>query len=119
MILSSDIGSNDGTTLAAFPEYLQLAGIDPTGEKFISYYEKHIALIPEFFSSDLITSLYPGKKAKVVTSFSMFYDLEDPIDFACQVAGILDPYTGIWMLEQSYMPLMLERTAYDLSLIHI
>ena len=108
-----DIGSNDGTTLAAFPEYLQLAGIDPTGEKFISYYEKHIALIPEFFSSDLITSFYPGKKAKVVTSFSMFYDLEDPIDFACQVAGILDPYTGIWMLEQSYMPLMLERTAYD------
>ena len=108
-----DIGSNDGTTLAAYPEYLQLAGIDPTGEKFKSYYEKHIALIPDFFSSDLITSLYPGKKAKVVTSFSMFYDLEDPIDFACQVAGILDPYTGIWMLEQSYMPLMLERTAYD------
>jgi hypothetical protein len=108
-----DIGSNDGTTLAAFPEYLQLAGIDPTGEKFISYYEKHIALIPEFFSLDLITSFYPGKKAKVVTSFSMFYDLEDPIDFACQVARILDPYTGIWMLEQSYMPLMLERTAYD------
>ena len=108
-----DIGSNDGTTLAAFPEHLQLAGIAPTGEKFISYYEKHIALIPEFFSSDLSTSFYPGKKAKVVTSFSMFYDLEDPIDFACQVAGILDPYTGIWMLEQSYMPLMLERTAYD------
>mgnify|MGYP000984651994 FL=1 len=108
-----DIGSNDGTTLTAFPEYLQLAGIDPTGEKFKSYYEKHIALIPEFFSSDLITSFYPDKKAKVVTSFSMFYDLEDPIDFACQVAGILDPYTGIWMLEQSYMPLMLERTAYD------
>jgi hypothetical protein len=108
-----DIGSNDGTTLAAYPEYLQLAGIDPTGEKFKSYYEKHIALIPDFFSSDLITSFYPGKKAKVVTSFSMFYDLEDPIDFACQVAGILDPYNGIWMLEQSYMPLMLERTAYD------
>ena len=108
-----DIGSNDGTTLAAYPEYLQLAGIDPTGEKFKSYYKKHIALIPDFFSSDLITSFYPGKKAKVVTSFSMFYDLEDPIDFACQVAGILDPYNGIWMLEQGYMPLMLERTAYD------
>ena len=108
-----DIGSNDGTTLAAYPEYLQLAGIDPTGEKFKGYYEKHIALIPDFFSSNLITNFYPGKKAKVVTSFSMFYDLEDPIDFACQVAGILDPYNGIWMLEQSYMPLMLERTAYD------
>jgi hypothetical protein len=88
-------------------------GIDPTGEKFGIFYEKHIVLIPEFFCSDLVTSSYPGKKAKVVTSFSMFYDLEDPVDFVCQVAAILDPHVGIWVLEQSYMPLMLERTAYD------
>ena len=27
-----DIGSNDGTTLAAYPNHLQLVGIDPTGE---------------------------------------------------------------------------------------
>jgi hypothetical protein len=108
-----DIGSNDGTTLAAYPKHLHLVGIDPTGKKFKCYYEKHIDLISEFFSSDLITSSYPQKKAKVVTSLSMFYDLEDPIDFACQVAGILDPYEGIWVLEQSYMPLMLEWTAYD------
>jgi hypothetical protein len=108
-----DIGSNDGTTLAAYPKHLQLVGFDPTGGKFKSYYEKHIVLIPNFFSSDLITSSFPQKKAKVVTSLSMFYDLEDPIDFACQVADILDPYEGIWVLEQSYMPLMLEWTAYD------
>ena len=108
-----DIGSNDGTTLSAYPENLNLVGIDPTGEKFTSFYPKNIKLIPKFFSSDLITGLYPGQKAKVVTSFSMFYDLEDPIYFACQVADILDPDTGIWVLEQSYMPLMLERNAYD------
>jgi len=108
-----DIGSNDGTTLARFPKHLQLVGVDPTGEKLGTYYGKHIDLIPDFFSSDLITSSYPGKKAKVITSFSMFYDLEDPIDFACQVAGILDPNEGIWVLEQCYMPLMVERTAYD------
>ena len=108
-----DIGSNDGTTLAAYPDHFQLVGIDPTGEKFRSYYEKHIALIPEFFSSDLISRSFPEKKVKVVTSLSMFYDLEDPVDFACQVASILDPREGIWVLEQSYMPLMLERTAYD------
>ena len=108
-----DIGSNDGTTLSAYPKNLQLVGIDPTGEKFRSYYDKHIDLIPEFFSSDLISSSFPEKKAKVVTSLSMFYDLENPIDFAWQVADILDPYEGIWLLEQSYMPLMLDRTAYD------
>ena len=108
-----DIGSNDGTTLAAYPDHLQLVGIDPTGEIFRSYYEKHIELIPEFFSSDLVAHKYAGKNAKVVTSFSMFYDLEDPVDFACQIADILDPDEGIWVLEQSYMPLMLERMAYD------
>jgi NDP-4-keto-2,6-dideoxyhexose 3-C-methyltransferase len=108
-----DIGSNDGTTLAAYPETLNLVGIDPTGEKFRNHYKSHIQLIPNFFSSDLLEQAYPGKKAKVITSFSMFYDLESPVDFAKQVAAVLDPKDGIWIFEQSYMPLMLERTAYD------
>jgi NDP-4-keto-2,6-dideoxyhexose 3-C-methyltransferase len=108
-----DIGSNDGTTLAAYPESLNLVGIDPTGEKFRKHYQPHIQLIPDFFSAELVEQVYPGKKAKVITSFSMFYDLESPVDFAKQIAAVLDPKDGIWVLEQSYMPLMLERTAYD------
>jgi NDP-4-keto-2,6-dideoxyhexose 3-C-methyltransferase len=108
-----DIGSNDGTTLAAYPQTLNLVGIDPTGEKFRKHYKSHIQLIPNFFSADLLEQAYPGKKAKVITSFSMFYDLESPVDFAKQVAAALDPRGGIWVFEQSYMPLMLERTAYD------
>lgn len=108
-----DIGSNDGTTLAAYPQILHLVGIDPTGEKFRKHYKSHIQLIPDFFSADLLEQAYPGKKAKVITSFSMFYDLESPVDFAKQVAAVLDPRDGIWVFEQSYMPLMLERTAYD------
>lgn len=108
-----DIGSNDGTTLSAYPNDLLLVGIDPTGEKFSDFYPSHIKLIPDFFSVDLLTNLLPGKKAKVVTSFSMFYDLEDPVDFAQQVASVLDADEGIWVFEQSYMPLMLERNSYD------
>lgn len=108
-----DIGSNDGTLLSAYPKELNLVGIDPTGEKFRKYYEKHIHLIPEFFSDQLIAQTFPGQKAKVVTSMSMFYDVESPTNFACQVASILDPREGIWVFEQSYMPTMLERTAYD------
>lgn len=108
-----DIGSNDGTTLRAYPDNLQLVGIDPTGEKFKQYYEQHIQLIPDFFSADLLKRAFPGKKAKVITSFSMFYDLESPVDFAKQIASVLDPHEGIWVFEQSYMPLMLERNAYD------
>jgi NDP-4-keto-2,6-dideoxyhexose 3-C-methyltransferase len=108
-----DIGSNDGTTLGAYPDDLLLIGIDPTGEQFRHHYAAHLNLISDFFSADLLTRAFPGCKAKVVTSFSMFYDLESPIDFAREVASILDPKEGLWVFEQSYMPLMLERNAYD------
>lgn len=108
-----DIGSNDGTTLSTYPEDLLLVGVDPTGAKFAEYYPAHITLIPDFFSADLVRSRFPGRSAKVVTSFSMFYDLESPVDFAKQVASILDKDDGIWVFEQSYMPLMLERNSYD------
>ena len=49
-----DIGSNDSTTLQAYPSSgPDLVGIDPTGIKFHSYYPPHIQLIPDFFSSIL------------------------------------------------------------------
>ena len=35
-----DIGSNDGTSLAAYPKDLTLVGIDPTIKKFKHYYER-------------------------------------------------------------------------------
>lgn len=107
-----DVGANDGTTLGAYPADLVRVGIDPTGEKFQKYYPEGVRLIPDFFSAALVKKELPGQQAKVVTSFSMFYDLEDPVDFARQIASILAP-DGVWILEQSYMPLMLERNAYD------
>ena len=107
-----DIGSNDSTTLQAYPKDLQLVGIDPTGAKFHSYYPEHIALIPDFFSAHLLEEKFPGRKAKVIPSFSMFYDLEAPMEFARQVAGALAD-DGIWVFEQSYMPTMLDMNSYD------
>ena len=108
-----DIGSNDGTTLTGFNSNLQLVGIDPTGEKFKDYYPEHVELIPDFFTDKLVRERYPNKNAKVITSFSMFYDLESPQEFVDQILSILDPNEGIWVFEQSYMPLMLERKSYD------
>ncbi len=108
-----DIGSNDSTTLQAYPSSGPvLVGIDPTGVKFHSYYPPHIQLIPDFFSSALVNERFPGKKAKVVTSFSMFYDLEDPTGFMRQVYDVLAD-DGVWVFEQSYMPTMLETNSYD------
>jgi NDP-4-keto-2,6-dideoxyhexose 3-C-methyltransferase len=107
-----DIGSNDGTSLNAFSSDLRLLGVDPTGNKFRCFYRPHIELTVDFFSADLITAVCAGQKAKVITSFSMFYDLESPVDFAKDVAKTLAP-DGIWIFEQSYMPFMLEKGAYD------
>ncbi len=108
-----DIGSNDSTALQAYPSSeVILVGIDPTGIKFHEYYPSHIQLIPNFFSSSLVKEHFPNKKAKIVTSFSMFYDLEDPIDFMRQVYDVLAD-EGVWVFEQSYMPTMLDTNSYD------
>lgn len=108
-----DIGSNDSTLLQAYrQDGLLLVGIDPTGEKFKKYYPEHIYLIPDFFSAESVRKNFANKKAKVVTSIAMFYDLESPMDFAKQICEILAD-DGIWVFEQSYMPAMLEMNAYD------
>lgn len=108
-----DIGSNDSTTLQAYPKSgLTLVGVDPTGVKFHHHYPTHIQLIPDFFSSKLVEERFPNQKAKVITSFSMFYDLEDPMGFMQQVYDVLTN-DGIWVFEQSYMPTMLETNSYD------
>jgi len=108
-----DIGSNDSTTLQAYPASgLVLVGIDPTGVKFRSYYPAHVQLIADFFSAYLVKQRFGSQKAKVITSFSMFYDLEDPLGFMRQVYEVLAD-DGIWVFEQSYMPQMLKNNSYD------
>lgn len=108
-----DIGSNDATTLKAYPaDRYQLIGVDPTGVKFKEYYPEYIRLVPEFFSAKAINSILNGRKAKVITSFSMFYDLEDPVQFAQEISDSIDE-NGIWVFEQSYLPTMLKTNSFD------
>jgi hypothetical protein len=108
-----DIGSNDSTLLQAYGDKgYNLVGIDPTGNKFKKYYPPHINLVPDFFSNDIVVRYFGNQKAKIVTSIAMFYDLDSPVDFARQVSDILSD-DGIWVLEQSYLPAMIEKNAYD------
>jgi hypothetical protein len=109
-----DIGSNDGTLLSYYPSEINLllTGIDPTGIKFKKYYQERITLLPDFFSSEIVKKKYPNKKAKIITSIAMFYDLENPSEFVRHISEILDE-NGIWVFEQSYLKLMLEANAYD------
>jgi hypothetical protein len=107
-----DIGSNDGSLLSSYSsDQIRLIGIDPTIEKFRQYYSKKMEPVADFFSARTYKTV-SSSKAKIVTSIAMFYDLEDPVDFANNVSEILDD-EGIWFLEQSYMPWMLKSGAYD------
>lgn len=107
-----DIASNDCTLLKAYSiKGIDLIGIDPTIKKFKEFYPPHIQKIPDFFSSKTIKSKF-SKKAKVITSIAMFYDLEAPIQFMEEIKDVLAD-DGIWVLEQSYMPGMLDNVSYD------
>lgn len=109
-----DIGSNDSTLLKSYEDgsKYNLIGIDPTGLKFKKFYPEHITLISDFFSADIAKKTLKNKKAKIVTSIAMFYDLEDPISFAKDVFEILDD-DGIWNFEQSYILSMINKLSYD------
>ena len=107
-----DIAGNDGTFLGFFPTDCQLISIDPTSKKFKDYFPENVHYIADFFSAKIFNERFGKQKAKVITSFSMFYDLEDPCEFAREVRECLDS-EGIWVLEQSYMPEMLRVNSFD------
>lgn len=103
-----DIGSNDATFLKSYDnKTLKKFGIDPTGSQFKEYYTDDITLIPTYFKAGLVED-----KMKVVTSISMFYDLPDPVQFAKDVKATLHS-DGIWVMEQSYLPMMLKYNSFD------
>jgi hypothetical protein len=108
-----DVGSNDATTLRSYATPgLVRVGIDPTGPKFREYYTDGIELVPDFFSAEAFRRRHPGRRARILTSIAMFYDLESPLDFIRDVAEVLEE-DGIWHFEQSYMPSMLRMNSYD------
>jgi len=120
-----DIGSNDGTLLHSYleiqsgrpdllPPGVEFVGMDPTIRKFKEYYDPRIVAIPDFFGAPRFLERFPepGRKARIITSIACFYDLEDPVAFAKDVARILHP-DGVWVFEQSYSLLMLAKNMYD------
>ena len=108
-----DIGSNDGTLLSSYSAAdIVRIGIDPTIARFSEYYPPGVLTLNEFFDEKNFRSLCASGSARVVTSISMFYDLPAPNDFVRDVASILAP-DGVWILEQSYLPSMVDRNSFD------
>jgi NDP-4-keto-2,6-dideoxyhexose 3-C-methyltransferase len=107
-----DVGSNDATTLKAYPSDIgTLVGVDPTGSKFSAFYPPTIQLIPDFFSqvaseTHWVIARLPSSlrfRCSTTSSSPQFHEGSEP---GAQ-------RRGTWILEQSYMPTMLARNSYD------
>ena len=112
-----DIGSNDGTFLNFFSKYknkTNLYGVDPSASAFIKNYNKGIKIIVDFFNKDSVKKNFIEKNIKfsLITSYAMFYDVEEPNRFCKDISNILEK-NGMWSLEFSYFPLLLKNLTYD------
>ena len=112
-----DIGCNDGTLLQNYKELpIRSIGFDPAKNMVQFSKQTGATIITEFFSAEEFIKNYGDEKAKIITSIAMFYDLEDPNQFVDDISKILHP-DGIWILELSYLPLMLSQNAFD-TIVH-
>jgi len=113
-----DIGSNDGTFLNFFvnkKNNLNLYGIDPSASAFLDDYNRKIKIIIDFFNQKTVKKFFVNEKNikfSLITSFAMFYDVEDPNSFCKDISNILHK-NGLWALEFSYFPLLLKNLTYD------
>jgi SAM-dependent methyltransferase len=108
-----DIGCNDGTLLKSYQTPgLKILGFDPA-TNIVAYAKANgVPVINEFFSATSFRQASPDQKPKVITSIAMFYDLENPHQFVADIKSILGEQ-GVWILELSYLPTMLEMNSFD------
>jgi trans-aconitate methyltransferase len=107
-----DIGCNDGTLLNSYTvPKLDRVGFDPA-QNFAEMTKEEFLRVQTYFNGASYRAARGDKKAKVVTSIAMFYDLEDPNQFTAEVAGILDD-KGVWILQMADLPNMLRFNMFD------
>ncbi len=108
-----DIGCNDGTLLRSYTtKGLFLVGFEPAENLVQEARNGTNKIFNDFFSAETFKREFGERKAKIVTSVAMFYDLEDPNRFVADVAKILAP-NGVWAVQQNYLATMLEQNGFD------
>ncbi len=108
-----DIGANDGTLLRGY----KVAGLNTIGfepaRNLYEYGEKGTTkIIVDFFNHNAWNSEFGQTKAKTITAIGMFYDLDDPNTFVSDICKCLDDQ-GVFIIQMMYMPLALEKNAFD------
>lgn len=109
-----DIACNDGTLLSFVPDGIFKIGVDPVDDTYKQESEKRADLIIQdyFTAKSYKESKFGHKKAKVVTTIAMFYDLENPEVFLNDVYDVMED-DGLFVVQMSYTPLMIDQMAFD------
>ena len=105
-----DIGCNDGTLISKTPVNIYTIGVDPALNQRAMYH-KAKKVLNEIHEDYFKANLLDGP-VDVITSIAMFYDLEDPTNFCQDIHAVLSD-DGLWVLQLSYLPLMIEQMAFD------
>jgi len=103
-----DIAGNDGTLLSFVPDNFIRFNIDPCEKSIYSKSQGHAIVFNDYFKKELVN----GMQAAVITTIAMFYDIEDYSSFVKDVYEVLAD-GGIWVLQLSYTPLMIQQLAFD------
>mgnify|MGYP003873885419 CR=1 FL=1 len=107
-----DIGCNDGTLLKFVGKNFIRIGFDPNDFSAESSVHANLIVNNYFSWKEFQKTTYKDKKVKIITSIAMFYDLDNPHDFVQDVKKTLDK-NGLWIIQMSYLPLMLKQLAFD------
>jgi len=112
-----DIGANDGTLLRSYQKKgLILVGFEPATNLIKDTEKRTTKIINDFFNYNSYIKEFPYRKAKIITSIAMFYDLENPNEFVEDIVKVLQE-DGVWIIQMNYLTTMLENNAFD-NIVH-
>ena len=110
-----DIGANDGSLLSNVrSEYITIA-IEPADcQEQLKQTANYI--VNDYFTKELIQEILGRRKAKIITSIAMFYDLDNPKKFVSDIYDVLAE-DGLWIIQMNYLPLMLQQLDFG-GIVH-
>ncbi len=107
-----DIGCNDGTLLSFVNDSgprMTTVGFDPVEQNALDTQKIADHSIHDYFCADS----YPlEKKASIITSIAMFYDICEIPKFLSDIKEVM-AHNGIWVNQVSYLPFMLRNVSFD------
>ncbi|HEV3035951.1 MAG TPA: class I SAM-dependent methyltransferase [Solirubrobacteraceae bacterium] len=111
-----DIGCNDGTLFDGYKASdLKYLGFDPSDVGRYAV-EKGYEVVRDFYAHEHLRQRHVDRRARVITSIAMFYDLEYPCEFVQEVSQALAD-DGVWVIELHYLPAMLDMNQFD-AIVH-